>query len=108
MRGTQSPGRWDDLAFANLTYNSRYVGSEGFSRAPRGPEAIELLVAAAVCCGLVRLASLGWRDVVAWSFLAWLLAAWLGAQASSRGFAHVLLRRSSRRPSLYSSCPEAR
>ena len=88
IAGYAVAGAVDDLAFANLTYNSRYVGSEGFSLAPRGPEAIELLVAAAVCCGLVRLASLGWRDVVAWSFLAWLLAAWLGAQASSRGFAH--------------------
>jgi 4-amino-4-deoxy-L-arabinose transferase-like glycosyltransferase len=81
-------GAVDDLVFANLTYNSRYVGAEGFSLAPRGPEALELLVAAALCCGLVRLASHRWRDVVGWSFVAWLLAAWIGAQTSSRGFPH--------------------
>jgi 4-amino-4-deoxy-L-arabinose transferase-like glycosyltransferase len=81
-------GAVDDLVFANLTYNSRYVGEQGFTLIPRGPEAIELLVAAGACCGLVRLASFEGRDVVGWTFVAWLLAAWLGAQTSSRGFPH--------------------
>jgi 4-amino-4-deoxy-L-arabinose transferase-like glycosyltransferase len=81
-------GAVDDLVFANLTYNSRYVGSQGFTLTPRGPETVELLVAAGLCCGLVRLASFEGRDVIGWTFLAWLLAAWLGAQTSSRGFAH--------------------
>jgi hypothetical protein len=81
-------GAVDDLVFANLTYNSRYVGEQGFTLTPRGPEAVELLVAAGACCGLVRLASYEGRDVPGWTFLAWLLAAWLGAQTSSRGFAH--------------------
>jgi 4-amino-4-deoxy-L-arabinose transferase-like glycosyltransferase len=81
-------GAVDDLVFANLTYNSRYVGEQGLTLTPRGPEAVELLVAAGVCCGLVRLASLEGRDLAGWTFLAWLLAAWLGAQTSSRGFPH--------------------
>lgn len=81
-------GAVDDLAFANLTYNSRYVGAEGFSLTPRGPQVVELLVAAAICSGLVRVASLEGRDVLGWTLLAWLLTAWLGAQTSSRGFQH--------------------
>lgn len=81
-------GVLDDFVFANWTYNSRYVAEQGFSLRPHGPEAVQLLFAAALGCGLVRLSSRGGRDVLDWTLLAWLLGAWLGAQASSRGFPH--------------------
>jgi 4-amino-4-deoxy-L-arabinose transferase-like glycosyltransferase len=81
-------GALDDLVFANWTYNSRYVGEQGFSLTPRGPEGVELLSAAALCWSLVRLSAPGDRDVLTWTLLAWLLGAWLGAQASSRGYPH--------------------
>jgi 4-amino-4-deoxy-L-arabinose transferase-like glycosyltransferase len=81
-------GAADDFVFANWTYNSRYVAEQGFSLRPHGPEAVQLLFGAALCCGLVRLNSRGGRDVLAWTLLVWLLGAWLGAQASSRGFPH--------------------
>ena len=81
-------GAADDLWFANWTYNSRYVGEQGFSLTPRGPAGVQLLMAAALCWGLLRLGSLRGRDVVTWTFLAWLLGAWLGAQTSSRGYPH--------------------
>jgi 4-amino-4-deoxy-L-arabinose transferase-like glycosyltransferase len=81
-------GALDDFVFANWTYNSRYVGEQGFSLSPQGPEAVQLLSTAALCWSLVRLSSLGGRDVLTWTLLAWLLGAWLGAQASSRGYPH--------------------
>jgi Dolichyl-phosphate-mannose-protein mannosyltransferase len=81
-------GAVDDLVFANLTYNSRYVESDGFTLDPRGPLAIQLLTAAALCSALVRLADRGRCDVLGWTLLAWLVGAWLGAQASGRGFGH--------------------
>ena len=37
---------------------------------------------------MLRLGALRGRDVVTWTFLAWLLGAWLGAQTSSRGYPH--------------------
>jgi Dolichyl-phosphate-mannose-protein mannosyltransferase len=81
-------GALDDFVFANWTYNSRYVGEQGFSLTPHGPEAIQFLSGAALCWSLVRLSALEGRDVLTWTLLAWLLGAWLGAQASSRGYAH--------------------
>jgi hypothetical protein len=81
-------GALDDFVFANWTYNSRYVGEQGFSLTPGGPAAVELLSAAALCWSLVRLSAPGGCDVVTWTLLAWLLGAWLGAQASSRGYPH--------------------
>ena len=81
-------GAADDLVFANLTYNGRYVGDQGFALVPRGPGALAALAGAALCCALVRLVSLRGRDVVGWTLLAWLAGAWLGAQTSSRGFPH--------------------
>ena len=50
-------GALDDLVFANLTYNSRYVGDQSFTLTPHGPLAIQLLTAAALVCGLS-----GWRS----------------------------------------------
>ena len=81
-------GGLDDFVFANWTYNSRYVGEQGFALTPHGPEAIQFLSGAALCWGLVRLGSVEGRDVLTWTLLAWLLGAWLGAQASSRGYPH--------------------
>jgi hypothetical protein len=81
-------GGLGDLWFANLTYNERYVGDQGFALVPRGPEAIAALTGAALCCGLVRLVARRGRDVVGWTVLAWLAGAWLGAQLSGRGFPH--------------------
>ena len=77
-----------DLWFANWTYNSRYVGEQGFTLSPLGPDGIRLLLAAALCCGVLRLGALRGRDVVTWTFLAWLVGAYLGAQTSSRGYGH--------------------
>lgn len=77
-----------DLIFANLTYNSRYVGEQGFSLRPYGPYSLQFLICAAVVAGIVRIASREGRDVVGWTFLAWFAGAWLGAQTSSRGFPH--------------------
>ena len=81
-------GGLDDLVFANLTYNSRYVGDQGFTLTPHGPFPVQLLMAAALGCALVRLTEYEGRDVLGWTLLAWLLGAWLGAQASGRGFPH--------------------
>jgi hypothetical protein len=86
--GYAAAGAADDLVFANLTYNGRYVAEDGLSLVPRGPGPIGALAAAAVCCALVRLVSLRGRDVAGWTLLAWLAGAWLGAQTSSRGFPH--------------------
>jgi hypothetical protein len=85
--GYAAAGGLDDLVLANLTYNRLYVADEGFALAPQGPPAVQLLMAAALVSGLVRLAG-DRRDVLAWTLLAWLAGAWLGAQASSRGFPH--------------------
>jgi hypothetical protein len=81
-------GGLGDLVFANLTYNERYVGDQGFALVPRGPESIAALTGAALCCGLVRLVGRRGRDVVGWTVLSWLAGAWLGAQLSGRGFPH--------------------
>ena len=81
-------GALDDFVFANWTYNSRYVGEYGFTLTPLGPVPVQLLFGAALCWGAVRLGSGGGRDVLTWALLAWLLGAWLGAQASSRGYPH--------------------
>jgi hypothetical protein len=81
-------GAVDDLVFANLTYNSRYVGNEGFTFTPRGPDAVQMLFVAALGWGAVRVDSLRGRDVLGLTLLAWLVGAWLGAQTSSRGFPH--------------------
>lgn len=86
--GYAAAGALGDLVFANWTYNARYVGEQGFTLTPHGPEAVQLLFGAAVGWGLVRLGSLEGRDVLTLTLLAWLLGAWLGAQASSRGYAH--------------------
>lgn len=77
-----------DLIFANLTYNSRYVGEQGLTLTPLGPSALQYLTCAALVAGIVRIASRDGRDVVGWTLLAWLAGAWLGAQTSSRGFPH--------------------
>ena len=77
-----------DLIFANLTYNSRYVGEQGLTLTPLGPSALQYLTCAALVAGIVRIAARDGRDVVGWTFLAWLVGAWLGAQTSSRGFPH--------------------
>jgi hypothetical protein len=55
---------------------------------PARPDGIRLLLAAALCCGVLRLGALRGRDVVTWTFLAWLVGAYLGAQTSSRGYGH--------------------
>ena len=81
-------GALDDFVFANLTYNSRYVGDQGFTFTPHGPLAVQLLMAAALGCAVLRLTEREGRDVLGWTLLAWLLGAWLGAQASGRGFPH--------------------
>jgi len=81
-------GALDDFVFANVTYNARYVGDQDFTLTPHGPLAVQLLMAAALASGLVRLAEHRGRDVIGWTLLAWLLGAWLGAQASGRGFPH--------------------
>ncbi|MEO8689642.1 MAG: glycosyltransferase family 39 protein [Solirubrobacteraceae bacterium] len=88
VTGYEAAGALDDFVFANWTYNSRYVGQYGFTLRPLGPEAVQLLFGAALCWGVVRLSSVSGRDVLTWTLLAWLLGAWLGAQASSRGYAH--------------------
>lgn len=87
--GFAAAGAAGDFWAANVTYNRAYVeASPGPLAFPGRLGPIWALCAAALVAGAVRLVRAGGRDVLAWTLLGWLVAAFVGAKLSGYNFPH--------------------
>jgi 4-amino-4-deoxy-L-arabinose transferase-like glycosyltransferase len=84
-------GALGDLVTWNWTYNRRYTSALPFSdrvAALRTYPADLLLIGLSAVASLVWLRVRGWRDALAWTLVAWLAGAVVGALLGGYGYAH--------------------
>lgn len=81
-------GGLDDLWLATIEYNRIYGPQVGPKLLPADKPELVALTAAALGAGAIRIWTFRGRDLLTWTLVAWLLAAYVGAQVSGREFPH--------------------